>query len=167
MIFDSWNALARVLFVGMTAYVAIVVLLRVSGKRTLAKWNAFDFIVTIALGSTLATVIVSGEVALVEGVLALALLVGLQFAISRMSARMRLVRRLTKSEPSFLYRNGEFVTGHLRDERVTCSEVLAAVRGAGLASMHDVAAVVLETDGSVSVIPKRATSDQSALNDVV
>jgi uncharacterized membrane protein YcaP (DUF421 family) len=167
MFFESWSALARVLLIGTLAYVGVILLLRLSGKRTLAKWSAFDFIVTIALGSTLATIIVSKQVALAEGVAALGLLIGLQFAISWMSTRVTWIRRLTKSDPAYLYRSGAFVAERLRSERVTRSEVLAAVRGAGLASMHDVAAVVLETDGSVSVIGHTAAQDRSALADVV
>ena len=56
MFFDSWTALGRVLLVGTLAYVALVAILRISGKRTLTKLNAFDLVVTVALGSTLATI---------------------------------------------------------------------------------------------------------------
>ena len=55
MFFDSWAGLGRVLVVGVLAYSALVLLLRISGKRTLTKMNAFDLVVTVALGSTLAT----------------------------------------------------------------------------------------------------------------
>ena len=82
MFFDSWTGLGRVLLVGTLAYVALVLLLRISGKRTLTKLNAFDLVVTVALGSTLATVLLSKSVALAEGVVALALLVSLQYAIA-------------------------------------------------------------------------------------
>ena len=78
MFFDTWSGLGRVLVVGTLAYAAVVVLLRVSGKRTLTKLNAFDLVVTVALGSTLATVLLSKNVALAEGVLAVALLISLQ-----------------------------------------------------------------------------------------
>ena len=71
MLFDSWAGLGRVLLVGTLAYVALVLLLRISGKRTLSKLNAFDLVVTVALGSTLATVLLSKTVALAEGVLAI------------------------------------------------------------------------------------------------
>lgn len=74
MLFDGWYGLLRVLVVGVSAYVRLVALLRLTGKRTLSKMNAFDLIVTVALGSTLATVLLSGDVALAEGMLALALL---------------------------------------------------------------------------------------------
>jgi uncharacterized membrane protein YcaP (DUF421 family) len=166
MIFDDWQALIRVVWIGVLSYSALVVLLRISGKRTLSKWNAFDLIVTIALGSTLATVLLTQQVTLTQGVVALALLIGLQFVISWLTIRVHAVRRFTKSEPTYLYREGEFILKRLHSERVTESEVNAAVRGAGIGSMQDVEAVILETDGSVSVIRKNSAGDRSALVDV-
>ena len=82
MFINDWFGLVRVFIVGLLAYIAVILWLRVAGKRTLSKWNAFDFIVTIALGSTLASVIISRDVPLMEGVSALGLLVGLQFVIT-------------------------------------------------------------------------------------
>lgn len=69
MLFSGWENLLRTLVVGVLAYVSLVVFLRISGKRTLSKMNAFDLIVTVALGSTLATVLLSKDVALAEGAL--------------------------------------------------------------------------------------------------
>ncbi len=65
--FDSWETLLRTLTVGVLSYVVMVVFLRMSGKRTLSKMNAFDFVVTVALGSTLATMLLNRNVALAEG----------------------------------------------------------------------------------------------------
>lgn len=166
MFFSDVQALVRVLVIGTLSYAALIVLLRLMGKRTLAKWNAFDLIVTIALGSTLATLLLTRQVAFAEGVLGLIVLIGLQYLISWSSCRSALVRRLTKSDAAFLYRDGGYVQERLLKERVTEGEVRAAVRGAGLASMNDVAAVVLETDGSVSVIQRTEAGDSSALCDV-
>lgn len=87
MIFDSWSGLLRILVIGTAAYIALIFLLRVSGKRTLGKMNAFDLIVTVALGSTFATAVINRSVPLAEGVLALALLVYLQYAITWLSVR--------------------------------------------------------------------------------
>ena len=150
--------------VGALAYLALVVALRVSGKRTLTKWNAFDLVVTIALGSVLATTLTSDQVSLVQGVVALAILIALQFGIAWLSVRSALVRRWTKSTPRLLLREGRFDDAALREERVTRSEVLAAIRSAGIGETECVAAVVLETDGSVSVIAQAGA--MSALSDV-
>ncbi len=152
MFFDSWTGLGRVLLVGTLAYVALVAILRISGKRTLTKLNAFDLVVTVALGSTLATVLLSKSVALAEGVLSLGLLVSLQFAITWMSVRLPWFKRLIKSEPSLLVHRGEFLDGAMRAQRITRDEVLAALRAQGIWDAAGVAAVVLETDGSLSII---------------
>jgi uncharacterized membrane protein YcaP (DUF421 family) len=161
---DDLPAVIRTLLVGVAAYVALIVALRVSGKRTLTKWNAFDFVVTIALGSVLATTLTSNQVALAQGVTAFVVLIALQFVITWLSVRSRLVRRWTKSRPRLLLRHGRIDERALKDERVTRGEVLAAVRGSGIGDLERVDAVVLETDGSVSVIAD--TGAASALADV-
>ncbi|MEW5928600.1 MAG: YetF domain-containing protein [Gemmatimonadota bacterium] len=152
MFFNSWFDLLRVLLVGTAAYVALVGMLRVSGKRTLAKMNAFDLVVTVALGSTLATVLLSKEVALAEGLLAFATLIALQFGVAWLSVRSRRVQELVKSEPALLFFEGRYLDGALRRERVAREEVRSAIRAGGIASLEDVAAVVLETDGTFSVV---------------
>ncbi len=94
MFYDDVDGLLRVLVVGPLAYLWLVAVLRVTGKRTLAELNAFDFVVTVALGSTLATVVLSGDVAWTEGALALALLALLQYAVAWATTRVRGLRRL-------------------------------------------------------------------------
>ena len=86
VLFDEWSNLLRTLIIGVPAYIALVFSLRISGKRTLSKMNAFDLVVTVALGSTLATVLLSKDVTLAQGVLAFGLLIGLQFAVTWSSA---------------------------------------------------------------------------------
>ena len=108
MFFDNWLGVLRVLVVGVVAYAALVLLLRVSGKRTLAKLNAFDLIVTVALGSTLATVVLSKSVALAEGLAAFILLVGMQYLVAWLSVRSPRFSDLVKSEPTLLLHQGRF-----------------------------------------------------------
>jgi uncharacterized membrane protein YcaP (DUF421 family) len=152
--FSSWDGLIRVFVVGTLAYVALVLLLRVSGNRTLSKMNAFDLVVTVALGSTLATIILSKDVALAEGVIAFALLIGLQFGITWLSVRSGTVRHLVKSEPALLFYQGQFLPDQMRRSRVLEAEVRAAIREQGIAGLRDVEAVVLETDGAFSVVTR-------------
>jgi uncharacterized membrane protein YcaP (DUF421 family) len=168
--FDSWLGVGRVLLVGVLTYTALVLLLRVSGKRTLSKLNAFDLVVTVALGSTLATVLLSKDVAFVEGVTALGLLVGLQLAITWLSIRSERFQEFVKAEPTLLVRRGRFLEAAMRRERVTREEILAVLRSNGLQSPEQAAAVVLETDGSISVVrgdPGAEASERGALRPVV
>ncbi|MEJ5979526.1 YetF domain-containing protein [Novosphingobium sp. PS1R-30] len=163
MLFDTWQGLVRVIVMAVISYPALILILRLSGKRTLAKMNAFDLVVTVGLGSTLATVILTKDVALVEGLLTFALLALLQLAVALSARRYKLISRLVKSNPRILFRDGQFIEQALRDERVVRGEIEAAVRGAGIGDLAAVAAVVLETDGSFSVISRQSAGARTAL----
>ena len=163
LFYANWQSLLRTLIIGVLAYVALILLLRISGKRTLSKMNAFDFIVTVALGSTLATVLLSKDIALAQGVLAFAVLILLQFVITWTSVRAKWVRTLVTGEPTLLLHKGEPLPKALTQTRITKEELGSALRSAGLSSFHDAESVILETDGSFSVIPRGDKSNTSEL----
>lgn len=165
--FDQWSTLARVLIAGTLTYAGLVLVLRVSGKRTLAKLNAFDLVVTVALGSTLATVVLSRDVTLAAGIVAIVLLVALQYVVAWSASRARALRRVVKSEPTLLLHHGRLLDDRLQRHRVTDGEVRQAVRSQGIGGLEDVQAVVLETDGTLSVISVGSAGTGSALEDVV
>ena len=152
MLFDSWAGLGRVLLVGTLAYAALVLLLRISGKRTLTKLNAFDLAVTVALA---------------EGVLALGLLISLQYLITWLSVRSAGFRWLLKSELTLLLHRGRRLHGAMKAERITREETLEALRASGVADASRTVAVVLETDGTLSVIAEADPSGDVATLDTV
>jgi uncharacterized membrane protein YcaP (DUF421 family) len=154
MFFSDFAGIGRTLIVGICAYAGLVIILRISGKRTLSKMNAFDLVVTVALGSTLATVLLSKDVPLANGIAAFVLLAGAQYAVTITSLRSARVRRWVKSEPRALLREGKMLEAALHDERVTQDEVEAAIRGAGYSGSEHIALVMLETDGSMSVVAR-------------
>lgn len=164
MFFDSWTGMGRMAVAAALAYAGVIGLLRVSGKRTLAKLNAFDLVVTIALGSLLATVVVSRSVPLAEGLAAIGLLVGLHLLAARAALLFRPLRRVLKSTPAALIERGQLLPERLAVERVGIEELAEAVRKEGFGSFEQVDSVVLETDGTFSVISD--AGDASALRDV-
>ena len=166
MFFNSWNDIGRTILVGILAYASLVILLRISGKRTLSKMNAFDLVVTVALGSTLATILLSKDVALAEGIAAFVTLILLQFSIAWLSVRFSTVRSIIKSTPQMLFYRGDFLDGTLKQQRVTREEVVAAVRAQGIADLAAVEAVVLETDGSFTALKRSDTIEISTLQGV-
>jgi uncharacterized membrane protein YcaP (DUF421 family) len=153
-LFTGWDPIVRILVVGTAAYVALVVVLRVSGKRTLSKLNAFDLVVTVAIGSTFSAILTSKDLALAEGVAALGLLVGLQYVVTFLSVRIKGIDRLVKSEPTLLLKDGAPLPGALHQQRVTEEELRAAIRTSGGAELSDAAFVILESDGSLSAVLK-------------
>ena len=165
-LFDGWTSLLRTGVVGILAYIVLIIFLRITGRRTLSKMNAFDFVVTVALGSTLATILLSKEVTLAQGAAAFGLLVGLQFVVTWMSVRISWVKRVVTGEPALIMYRGAFLQDAMRRVRVTEDEVLAAVRSAGHLELDTVDAVVLETDGSFSVVQRGQGTGPSSLRGV-
>ncbi|BBX18744.1 hypothetical protein CRI77_25925 [Mycolicibacterium duvalii] len=166
MWFDTWTDLLRVVVAGVSAYAAVVVVLRVSGKRTLAKLNAFDLVVTVAVGSTLATIFLNSDVSIAEGVAALALLAALQFVVASFSSRVKWGRDIVTARPTLLVTHGRLLADELRTQRVSAADVRQAVRSSGQGDLRAVGAVVLESDGSLSVISEDKLGDGSALDGV-
>ena len=165
MLFDNWESLGRTALAGVSAYALLILFLRISGKRTLAKMNAFDFIVTVALGSTLSSVLTSRNTPLADGILALALLVALQFAVAWLTVRAPWFQRLVKSRPAAVFSERQFDEAAMLRERVARDEVLMAIRSSGIHDLDRVYMVVLETDGSMNVLrhpeekPARPSTD--------
>jgi uncharacterized membrane protein YcaP (DUF421 family) len=166
MFFDNWWGLLRVAVSGFCAYVSLVFLLRTTGKRALSKMNAFDFVVTVALGSVLASILRSKDTALVEGILAFAVLLFLQYAVAWLAVRSRKFNRVIKSTPALLVYRDELLQDAMKAERVNDEEILAAMRSHGASSLHEIAAVVLEADGSFSVLEDLSPGQGSAFKEV-
>ncbi|GAB4527547.1 MAG: DUF421 domain-containing protein [Anaerolineae bacterium] len=150
--FTGWNRIVQILVVGTLGYILLVLALRIYGKRTLTKMNMFDFVVTVALGSTFASMLVAPNVPLFEGIAALFVLLTAQRITTWLSVKSRAAERLIKASPRLLFYNGYLLTEAMRDEGVTKSEVLSAIRSEGVASLDAVLAVVLENNGTMSVI---------------
>lgn len=138
--------------VAFGAYFWLIFVLRVSGKRTLAKLNAFDFAITVAFGSALATIIINDDVGLLQGGLVLALLALLQFLVTKASQWSDFVRRTVRARPTLLVRNGQVYRQALHYERITPDELAEIIRTNGYGELSAVGAVILETDGSFSVL---------------
>jgi uncharacterized membrane protein YcaP (DUF421 family) len=159
--FSGWEPLLRILVIGILTYMALVLVLRISGSRSLASMNAFDFIVTVAIGAVFGRALTAKTVALAEVLTALILLVALQFAVAWLQTRWTFFMGVLTNPPALLYHRGQFLRDAMRRERVTEAEIEAAVRKKELGSMAEVEAVVLESSGEFSVIA--SLGDGSAL----
>lgn len=166
MIFQDIAGLFHVFFSGILAYAILVTFLRFSGKRTLSKMNSFDFVVTIALGSTLAATILDTGIPVMEGVMAMGVLVGMQYLVTLACIRNKKINWWVTGEPTLLFYQGEFLNERLRETRVMKDEVLSEIRSAGHPNQEEVFAVVLETDGSLSVVKEGAAGRASALHGI-
>ena len=166
MWFDTWSDMWQIFVTTIIIYAVLVLILRGVGKRSLAKLNIFDLVVTVALGSTLATIMLSQDTTLAEGALAFATLCSLQWMVAWGSLRATWFKKLIRSEPRLLFSDGKFLDRAMRDERILRQEVHAEIRSHGFGDLEDIAAVVLETDGSFSVIARDSANTRSAMETV-
>lgn len=164
--FDNWQSIGRTFIITILAYVAMIFLLRTSGKRTLSKMNAFDFIITIALGSTLATVSLNKNVALADGVLAFFVLIFLQYLITWLSVRIKKIKKIVTNQPSLLLYRGEILGENLKKERITLEELNVAARKNGISDYKEIDVIVLETTGDFTVIPKLTSNQAETMKNV-
>jgi uncharacterized membrane protein YcaP (DUF421 family) len=165
MLFNGWAGVLRVAVVGVLAYVALLALLRVLGKRGLTTMTPFDYIGTVAIGSTLANTLLSKDIVLAEGVAGFVVLLGVQWVISWLAVRSPMLDRIVNPEPTLLLHRGRPLYGPMRKLRITRDQILASARAHGFARLEDIDAMVLEPDGSLSVL-RRGGDQGSALADV-
>lgn len=166
MVYKNFEDILYVIVVAIFAYIGMVFLLRISGNRTLSKMNSFDLVITIAFGSALSAIIVNRSVNLTEGLTAIAMLVALQFIVTWTSVRSKKFNHLVKAQPTLLVENGKLISAAMKKVRVAEDEIHSTVRQHGLGGLEQVAAVVMETDGSLSVISMQNKGSLDALSGV-
>lgn len=164
--FDNWESIIRTMCLTTLAYIAMVILLRASGKRTLSKMNAFDFIITIALGSSLASVALNKSIALADGILAIMLFVGFQFLLTWLSVRIKTIKGLITSSPSLIFYKGTFLSQTMKKERLTVEEIYSAARQKGISSLDEIDMIILETTGEITVIEQVTSQNTPTYTDV-
>jgi uncharacterized membrane protein YcaP (DUF421 family) len=163
----GWEPILRIITVGTLTYFGIILILRVSGKRTLASMNAFDFIITITMGSAFGRILTAKSVSLAESLTAFLLLVFLQYLIAHLEVRSKFFHRLITSQPALLYYNGAFIEKNMRRERIRRNDLLGAVRKKKFGDFNEVEAIIMETDGSFSIIRKSSNPEQKTYSQVL
>jgi len=153
LLYQDLDGLVRAGLSGLIVYIAVVFLVRLAGKRATSQMNNFDWIVTVALGSIVGSTIVLKDLPLAEGLLAIVVLLGAQYTVTKASTYSSTISNLVYSEPTILFFRGEYIDSAMRKERITRQEVLSAIRESGIIQVEDVGAVVLETDAKLSVLP--------------
>ena len=158
---DSFGDIIRILISAPLMYFAVVCFIRLSGKRSTSQMNNFDWVVTVALGSLVGSGIILADVTITEALLAIGLLLFMQWCLTSLIVRSRFVADLAKAEPRLLVENGQILKRAACKERISEREIKSAVREAGLISLSDVQWVILETDASLTVLPKKDYSPQN------
>ncbi len=152
MFFNTWQDIGRIVIISILSYVALILLLRRAGKRTLSQMNAFDFAASVAVGSTLSTVILDRDIALVEGLTAFIVLIGLQMLMGWLAIRSDVFGQILKADAQLLYYRGSYLHKEMKRARISREDIYRIVREQGRSEMNNIQAVIMESDGSLSVV---------------
>lgn len=163
MFFESWASVGRVVLASVVLFVLVVLMLRVVGQQALAEMSGFDLVFTVTLGSVVAMVAVTRTIPIVDAITAITTVLLMQEGTRYLQSRSRWFHHLVRQPPSLLLWDGKMLQEKLRSSSISADEVRAAVRNAGLGSLSEARAVVLENNGEFSVVPKTdAPTDESA-----
>ena len=163
LFWNGWEPIAHTLVMVVIGTIAIVIMLRLSGPRTLAQMSPLDFVVAVAVGATFARTITAVDVPLAQLIFAIALLVLMQWLLATIRARSHRARRLLDHPPVLMYYRGEMQRPTLRRHRLLEDDIHTAVRQSGRGSLDGVAAVILQQDGTLGVISDDTLGDASSL----
>lgn len=165
LFFKDWESVGHVALCALIAYFILFLFIRISGKRTLSKLTAFDFVVTITLGSTLSSMILA-KVTLSEGAVALAIIILLQYLLAWTAKESKVLEKVINSSPTLIFYQGKFLKEAMNKEVLTEEEVYAEIRKFRMLNVADVEAVVMELNGELTVIKKTEKVSHSSLRDI-
>jgi uncharacterized membrane protein YcaP (DUF421 family) len=134
-------------------YTAVILGLRLSGKRELGQPNTLDLVTLLLAANTVQNAMTGPDTSITVGVVAVATLFALNAVCARYGTRLGLFQRAMAETPSVLVTDGVVHDRTMRREGLTLEELEAAMRNHGLASLDEVKRAVLEIDGSISIIP--------------
>ena len=161
--FDSIEKLARITMTSVMVYVLVVLITKVSGKRSTSQLNNFDWIVTVMIGSLGASIILLENVPFIEGASSIIVLYALQFLVTKYASISPSFSSFILSEPRIVFYQGQFLPEAMQAERLTHQELENAMRAEGIHSLTEVEAIVFESDAKLTVLKR----DNSVPADVV
>ena len=146
-----WEIVLRTLAV----YVVVLGLLRLGGKRELGTMSPADLVVILIIANAVQNSMNGGDVSLIGGLMSAATLVGMNLLLGRLGRGIPILGRLVVEEPTLLLQDGQPIKKNMESEHVDVADIEMAAREHGIDDLTEVAAAVLEVDGSISIIPRK------------
>jgi uncharacterized membrane protein YcaP (DUF421 family) len=141
----------------LVVYVALLLGLRLAGKREIGQMTPFDLVVLLVISNAVQNAMVGPDTSLNGGILAAFCLLIANFVINRLGLSSRWLHTQLVGEPALLVSDGHLIEDHLRHEGVSVDEVMEALREHGVDDLKTVKMAVLEVDGTISIVPSDAS----------
>lgn len=152
LIFNNWQTVLRVLLSGIFIYFTLILIINLFGKRSIANLSMHDYVVTLAMGSIVASTIISKDATIVDGLVGVLVLLALQYLMTLTTSRNSKIFKAINAKPKVLFLEGEFIENNIKKKRVTHEEIYSAIRMQGQTTSDNIYAVILESNGNLSVI---------------
>jgi uncharacterized membrane protein YcaP (DUF421 family) len=146
---------------GVIVYAALLLGLRLAGKRELGQMTPFDLAVILLIANAVQNAMVGPDTSVGGGLMAAGTLLAANFAVTRITAVVPALRRIAEGEPVLLISGGKLLPDHLRRAGISNQDLEQAAREHGVPGLDEVRQAVLEVDGSISIIPVSATFHQT------
>ncbi len=158
-LYNSGTQIGITIITTILIYIGIVVITRINGLRTFAKMSSFDFAITIAIGSLIASIMLMEDRSALLGIIGLATLIGLQAVVARLRKNSNLFEKAITNTPVLLMNGEQIIRENMDATRVTEADLYAKLREANVTDKSQILAVVLETTGDISVLHKGSKSE--------
>lgn len=136
-------------------YVALLAMVRVTGKRSVSQTTPFDMVLIVLLGTAVQNSLIGEDISLLGGLILAATLIAMNYLVGWVTARWRTAHSVAEGDPVLLARNGEVFARVLRRQNLSRADFDEAMRRNGLRDDAEIECAWLEADGSVSLLKRR------------
>lgn len=165
-IYSVNDPLIETLAGSLILFIVIIVITRIIGLRSFAKFTAYDFAFTIAIGSIISSTLTSST-SLTHGAVAIASLLVLTYIFSFLQKKFSFISSIISNKPLLLMKGKIILYDNLKHARIEKSQLIAKLREANVLGFNQIEAVVLESTGDISVLHKSSSSDNTSLDNVL
>lgn len=134
-------------------YIAVLIAIRIMGKGEIAEMNCYDLVITLLISDVISMPMEDNNIPLINGIASLTGLVLMQTLVSYLALKSRKFNSFLSGKPSILINKGKVDEKELKRERITIDELLEQLRVLGYFNLKDIQYAILETDGSLSIVP--------------
>jgi uncharacterized membrane protein YcaP (DUF421 family) len=148
----TWVAVAMVVLSTIGIYISLICFTRIAGLRSFSKMSSFDFAITVAIGSLIASTILAKDPPLLLAIVALGILFVVQMVVASLRGSSTIMSKLVDNQPLLLMDNERMLEENLKKAKVTHADLRAKLREANVTQMSQIKAVVMEATGDISVL---------------
>lgn len=163
-IYATTDPLLPIIIGSFLIFVVVILLTRIIGLRSFAKFTAYDFAFTIAIGSIISSTLTSST-SIVQGSIAIASLLLLTYIFSILQRIFPRLSSLISNKPLLLMKRSEILDSNLESARIERNQLIAKLREANVLHFNQVEAVILESTGAISVLHKASNSQGFGLSE--